>query len=199
MKRQGLDKAEFRLESARHALDIAGKATKHLEFYKNWSDFLSHLDAIYNCLGQSLGGQSESKIFFDRMIRDRKQDQTLNYFWHARNSDNHGIEKPAEFREGQLKVGGGDPNHNSRVHSVSFSTVPGEEFLSVTPMDDKPVRLEILPPRYDLLPVVDRGVTYQPPTVHQGRRFETDSAIEIGGFALAYFRRKLTDARSLCH
>ena len=196
MKQQGLEKAMFRLRNAQDALVKAENSPNSAEFHRYWSEFLSSVDGIYNCLAQSIGGDVKSRKWFDVIVGLRKNDPLLRYFKHARNVDNHGIEPPAHYDSGQVKIGGRAEEGFSRKIEVRFDTGPGG-FFETKSLDGKPVAVEKFGPRLKLNPVKDRGVIYDPPKDHLGRQLVDQSAIGAGRALLKFLNNALNEARGL--
>jgi hypothetical protein len=197
MKRQGLAKAFFRLDAAKSALKSAKSSEINNDFDRSWSEFLSSLDAIYNCLGQSIGGNEKSRKWYSKLVSLRKEDELLCYLWHARNSDFHGLEAPAHFEGPQLRIGGAADVGFSRHMTINFSHDGEKQSISAIPNDGKPIFVEKSKPKMKLLSVLDRGIVYNPPDSHLGNSLKGLSLIEIGELALIFFTEKMNEAHEL--
>lgn len=199
MKKQGIEKAAARLISAELALRDAKLASNQISFYRAWSEFLTSVDAVYNCYGQSIGVCQRSAEWFKELSGLRKSDPMLQYLWQARNVDNHGIEAPAEFVPGSLSIGGGRDLGFSREISINldFDEETQTQHILASPLDGKPVRFENTPPKALLLPVENRGVTYKPPSSHLGQPLDTSSPLDVGDLTLKYFSKRHAEAVKL--
>ena len=185
--------------SAESALREAKLACNQISFYRAWSEFLNSIDAAYNCYGQSTGVCQRSVEWFKELSRLRKSDPMLQYLWQARNADNHGIEAPAEFVPGRLSMGGDRDFGFSREISIKldFDERTLTQHIQARSLDGKPISLKTAPPKALLLPVENRGVTYQPPSSHLGQPLTTLNPIDVGDLALRYFSKRHGEAVKL--
>ncbi len=96
MDSQALEQAKGKLQRADKALYALKTATNYDEAEEAWSDFLLAASTIYSKLEQGSKSKGTSAGWFGRKKKERKDDPLLRFLHHARNSDEHGIERVAE-------------------------------------------------------------------------------------------------------
>ncbi len=96
MDAQAVEQAKGRLQRAERALERLKAAANYDEAEESWSDFLLAAATIYSKLEQGSKSKGTSSGWFGRKKKERKDDPLLRFLHHARNSDEHGIERVAE-------------------------------------------------------------------------------------------------------
>src|SRR3954451_15443611 len=166
------------LVKAREHLELAKGAAKRLildggvrPFEQAWSEYLSQVSRFYSKMEQGAKGGRESEPWFGRRKRERKDDPLLSYVHHARNVDEHGLDHITLRRAQSLTFGFPETDEAT----VSFEMmVDGNGQMHVrNPRVASPKggidSVEIANPSVGLVGVRDRGVGYEPPTIHLGK------------------------------
>lgn len=196
MDARAITKAEERLNSAREALAIIRHPrVKVPELRKAWFEFLLASYGLYAVLEQGSRSNGKSAAWFGRMKSERKKDELLSYVYHARNTEEHGLEVSTEHRKtSEIKEVKGDgvtmlppeaaqPNHVTRFKSENGGNVT----------------FKILLPGVYLVPVIDArfGDTFQPPTYHLGKEFKSRRPKEVAEAAYTYLTELVAQAAKL--
>lgn len=193
MKRPGLDKARKRLAEAFASVEQLERATAWEDFEAGWSRFLSAINATYNILGASSRGEPKSEGWFSKIQGLRRSDDLLGYLMHARNSNDHGIDSVLERKPGGLGIGKGA----REVHIEKLVVEKGKITTLRGSQDGGPLRVEIIPERIELRPVIDRGVEYAPPTSFLGKEIPDRSPAAVGKVGLEFIARLFAEAEEL--
>jgi hypothetical protein len=106
MDAQAVEQAKARLQRADKALYALKIAANYDEAEEAWSDFLLAAATIYSKLEQGSKSKGTSAGWFGRKKKERRDDPLLRFLHHARNSDEHGIERVAERGGNQRDLGG---------------------------------------------------------------------------------------------
>jgi hypothetical protein len=195
MDAHALEQAKAKVRRAEKALYELKVATNYDEAEEAWSDFLLAASTIYSKLAQGSKSKGTSAGWFGRKKKERKDDPLLRFLHHARNSDEHGIERIAE-RGGNARDLGGKPlmfnEYREHVIEDVRDGVTGE-----IKMKDIPAILH--GPSLGMVNVRDRGNYYDPPTEHLGKTIalEDNSLIGVAGLGMAYLSNLVADAESL--
>jgi hypothetical protein len=96
MDAQAVERAKGRVRRAEKALQALKEATNYDEAEEAWSNFLLAASTIYSKLEQGSKSKGKSAGWFGRKKKERKDDPLLRFLHHARNSDEHGIERVAQ-------------------------------------------------------------------------------------------------------
>jgi hypothetical protein len=95
MDAQAVEQAKTKLRKAEKSLETLKAADGYDAAEEAWSDFLLAASTIYSKLEQGSKAKGSSAGWFGRKKKERKDDPVLRYLHHARNSDEHGIERVA--------------------------------------------------------------------------------------------------------
>lgn len=195
MDAQAVEQARGRLRRADKALYALKTATGYEEAEEAWSDFLLAASTIYSKLEQGSKSRGSSAGWYGRKKNERKVDPLLRFLHHARNSDEHGIERVAE-RGGNLRDLGGKPlmfnEYREHVITDVRDGTTGEIKL-------QNIKAILHGPSLVMIRVHDRGIYYDPPTTCMGKTIEVEdnSLIGIAGLGLEYLTKLVTEAETL--
>lgn len=140
-------------------------------FESAWREFLQKIERVWNKAQAALAGQARWGKLESEIAHLRNTDPLLRYLRHARNADEHSIQPVATEWQANLRATAVESGH---------------------------VKLEWKPWDRPLLPVRNRGVTYEPPTTHLGRslvEMRRDSRLAepvfVAELALRFYRELL--------
>lgn len=109
MRPQAIEHAVRRLTRAKRAAQDLMSADCFTDAESAWIDFLIAFNGIYSKLEQGVKGNGAATAWFGRKKNERKKNETLRYLHHARNSEEHGIERVVNeyggFDSEKLKFG----------------------------------------------------------------------------------------------
>jgi hypothetical protein len=123
----------------------------------------------------------------------------LRYMHHARNAEEHGLARITEYQPPRAEFFGvQDPPDVSELKvledgSISFVLTP----IEVRPGVGMIPSMRVLKPTAMLVPVVDRGVTYDVPSSHLGANVDQGDPFMVGGLMLAYLKVTVAEAEAL--
>lgn len=164
-------------------------ASKVEDAEMHWTDFLSRLGRIYNKLAAATKGNPKSAPWFGIQCNFRSADPLLLYLHQARHCHEHSIEAVVEAEPG----------------SATFASDNGGEVQNLrADLDGLRGRIRLIPgtsgrvsghlPRLILVPVTNRGVTYDPPAQY-GSPSGYQLPVKAADAALAIADSMLSDAR----
>lgn len=192
MKQIAVEQAKSRFERATSAFAEFRGASNFGAFQSAWSEFLISANGIYSKLEQGAKGEGTSGAWFGRKVFERRQDQLLQYLHHARNADEHGLAPTAILDPGSFQVKGSGHYRLDGVIRPSKDT-----HIEVTHIGGPPPIFEVRNPCARLVPVRDRGITYNPPTKHLGKLLDDKSPAKVAKLSLTYFDQLIEEAASL--
>jgi hypothetical protein len=177
--------AKEKLENAKRKLAAMKAATNLNDLADRWSEFLTEVQRFYTRLMKATE-HGPSKGWFDQVKNLRKTDPLLRYVHHARNADEHGIER-ITARVRTLTIG--DPGEYAAIEHLEIGTDGQIKTLKVT---QGTVRWH--PEQVIFVAVVDRGETYQPPMAHLGNPICSESLISVAELAIQYLDSLISEA-----
>lgn len=176
-----------------------------------WSDFLEQHYRVFEKLRAATRDTAHAG-WFGEITHDRKSDALLSYVHHARNADSHGISEVTQEQAEASSIGhvlkGGEtgvviaarpPNqsYSSEFRVQNMVIYNGRVVRAeVESLDGKPVAMDYRPERLILIPVVDRGVKYRPPTKHFDSEIADVTVIDVARLAFEYAERRVTEAEA---
>lgn len=194
MELAAVEHAERRLAKAEKSLSALGIATSFDEAEEAWTDFLLAVAGIYSKLEQGAKSKGSSLGWFGRIKKIRRDDPLLRYLHHARNSDEHGIERVVRRFTQNGELWGRRPQYGERIpvtlQQIDDAGQPfGDEFEAMFQGDT-----------IKLIRVVDRryGDCFDPPQTHLGNEvLYYEEPLDVGRLALAYLKTMVAEAAAL--
>jgi hypothetical protein len=188
MDKKAIEAAYVSLAKAEASLQSMQAAKEYSEFQAAWSDLLVAAGRIYSKLQH--GAKGKSSEWFGHRIRERKNDAILAYIHHARNADEHGIKPIIQHSPGSVSI-----QSTGSTHIKQFGMWP-DGTIGINAVGS-PLKVTVVPNSADLIPVTDRGVTYDPPKQHQGSPIQDQSPAGIGKLVVGHLRTIIADAEKL--
>jgi len=187
MEGPALRKARDRLRAAENAFEQM-RATKigSPDFDHGWYAFLVAQNSFFSALEQG-SKQGASKGWFDQIKNERRTDALLCYLQQARHSDEHSLRPTVAKTQPTIQI--------NEPHTATIDPVTGKPHLKLIIGEE--INARFAPSVEALLPVTNRGKTYDPPQTHMGQPLETTYPIKVADLCIQYLRRVLTEAESL--
>jgi hypothetical protein len=199
MDAQAVEQAENKLRKAEKSLELLRAAENYESAEEAWSDFLLAASTIYSKLEQGSKSKGSSGGWFGRKKKERKDDPVLRYLHHARNSDEHGIERVAARGGNLIDITEGN-------QPLKFNERREKLILSVHDGKTGKLKAENVPavmygPSLQMVRVHDRrfGDHCDPPGTHLGNPLglENDHLIGVAALGLAYLTKLVAEAKTL--
>lgn len=190
MKRAAIEKCEERLRRARQGLATLDQANNEHAFRDAWETVLVNLKAIGEILKVGARGSDSCSARVAELWATVWSDPLLRYLIEARNVEEHGLERSADYQEAFTAIGG--PGE-----SIWLNTAPDGR-LVVTPIGGSSVTVTSAPRSVSLLPVVDvKGRQWDVPTHHLDQPFSDASPAAIAKAGFVHFTMIVSEARKL--
>jgi len=194
MDPDAVDQAKVRLRKAETALATLTAADSFEAAEDAWTDFLTASATIYSKLEQGAKAGAQSRQWFGQKKKQRKDDPLLRYLHHARNSDEHGIERVISRFHDTGPIWGQQPKFGERI-PVNIQAIDPD-----TGEFGEPVGGFYPGSRIKLIRVHDRryGDSFDVPGTHLGQAIPyPDEAADIASLGLAYLRGLVDEAEGL--
>jgi hypothetical protein len=143
MDKKALHLARVEFDRAFQSITDLGNSEYFAEIEMHWSAFLVSAARVYTKLEQGTKSRPTTYAWWGRKLHDRRTEPLLTYIWHARNADEHGLEKVTSKHPGAFKLVPPDGNQAFGEVQVTY-------------------------PHIQLVEVVDRGSRYPVPHTHTG-------------------------------
>jgi len=186
MNKDGLEQAQARFMRINRAAGMIASSAPVKEREAAWLDIIAAFGTLYSKLEQASKATPEATRWFREKKETRKQDPLLQYMHHARNADEHTLVRVATGAQFAVKAvvaeGGG-------TLGVAYDAAGRPFMVSEGMANPKLYENEVM-----LHTAIDRGVSYQPPTMHMGQHIADTTARAIAPLIVAYAERLLQDA-----
>tara|TARA_B100000614_G_C14389757_1_gene429124 strand:+ start:175 stop:777 length:603 start_codon:yes stop_codon:yes gene_type:complete len=197
MQSQALEKVSSRYRVAERAIGDMSKAASPDDFADAWFVFLTAWKGIYTILEQGAKSNAQSRQWFGAKKLQRKRNPVADYLFHARNAEEHGLERATASTLGQLIVDVPDVGKPSR--EISYSYNPGTGELKISRQDGGPLEFHAAyGAGYALRPVEIRGgKLIAPPYEYEGDALEDVSPLAIAKIGMRIIRTVIEEAQDL--
>lgn len=172
MDKKAVELARVDFDRAFQSITDLGHSEHFAEIERHWSAFLVSAARIYTRLEQGAKTPPKSYAWWSRKLHDRRNEPLLCYIWHARNADEHGLQKVTNKHPGEFKL----------VRPAG-NLAYGE--------------IQVVYPHIQLVEVVDRGKRYPVPHTHRGSEIHNPGPHNLGLFALMELEKMLVEAEQL--
>lgn len=150
-----LEKTKIELNAAQYAIERLKKAETYPEMKAAWQDVVSRLEKTWTKAKLECAGcVGEPRTLFDTTAATRGSDELLIYLSQARHADQHSLESG---------TGWGLVMH---IELPAGASVNIDFEKGTVQAQDGDIHVEVADPIYALIPVVNRGVTFNPPEQH---------------------------------
>jgi hypothetical protein len=169
-----------------HAMKISKTLT---EYEASWIDFLHNLERAWNKLSSHLSRSPKYQGWSERgrVMQLRKKDPLLSYLVNARGADEHSIHDITQLKQGGIGI---NPASGNSLHINKLSI--NNNRISID--SDQPIKIDFIPGEVKLLPVVNRGRTYQVPSVHLDNSIMHVNPVNIAELGISFYRDYFTKA-----
>jgi hypothetical protein len=192
MNKTAIERSEDSLIKAKSALQSIEGAQNFKQFEGAWTDFLLATGRIFTQLEAGAKGTPKSFGWFSAKKGQRRSDPLLHYMWHARNAEEHGLERVTTREPGGLLITGdaeltgvinAGPNHN-------------QTSLMVKSIGETPPRVKLQGAHPKLAAVKERnGGLISPPAQHMGTELSDDSPVAVARLYASHIETMLNEAR----
>jgi len=198
MDSHAVDHAKGRLRKAEKSLEALKAAANYDEAEEAWSDFLLAAATIYSKLEQGSKSRGTSAGWFGRKKKERKDDPLLRFLHHARNSDEHGIERVTDRGGNPVDLMTGERLKFNERREKLITEIRDPKTGAVRALN---MRAYLYGPSLQMIRVHDRrfGDHCDPPTSHMGKVIDLDdnSLVGVATLGFSYLKSLVKEAESL--
>ena len=184
-----LIKPTEQLEKTKLFIDKMKNASTSAQYEEAWIDFLHNLERIWNKTvshlkrspkyqGWTLRGKAETL---------RRKDPLLSYLINARGAEEHTIADITGREPGGIVI---NPAEGTALTIKEMTIDDGKISINA----DNPIKIEFIPSKMKLLPVINRGRKYDLPTSHLGESIDDKNPIEIARLAIKFYEGYIEEA-----
>ncbi|MFN7573411.1 MAG: hypothetical protein ACK5TK_18540 [Betaproteobacteria bacterium] len=184
---QRSEQPHIELAKARAAIDAMRSAKALDEFEENWKEFLGRLERVWNKAFSHFGKSPKWNGWKGKFEGLRKTDPLLAYLVNARGADEHTVNEIVAREPGGIGI---NPAEGNSLYIESMEINNG--YISIK--SPQKLRIDFLPARTTLLPVVNRGRTYPIPTTHLGNPVDPTNVVSVAEAGAQFYQQFLAQA-----
>ena len=182
--KEPLHHAKRELRAAEKAIERMTKSSSIEDLEDEWKIFLNSIEKCWVKTERSCQNvRNKFQPWQGKFTKERKKDPLLRYIKHARNSDQHTIQEGMEKKDASRSMyveGGPGITHIERLEIKNGKLV---EYKG-----NKPLTIENLPNRVELLRVKDGSKIYNPPKSHKSIKLLWPAPVDVAVLGLEYYR-----------
>ena len=154
---------------------------------ENWKLFLHKIERVWNKASDHYKKSPRWNGWKGRYESDRKRDSLLSYLINARGAEEHTVTEITKKEVGSIEINGKDGN-------LYIEKMIMKNGVIMELNSPHPIEIKFSFARVKLLPVVNRGRTYDPPKEHLGESINPENIAEICEKSIGYYRDFLQKA-----
>lgn len=186
---QHSDQPRIELKRARVALDSMIGAKAIDEFEEWWKEFLRRTERAWNKTQAHYGKSPKWSGWQSKYESLRKTDQLLSYLVNARGAEEHTVNAVVSTTPGSIGINAAEGNF---LHIEKMSINNGV----ITVKSPQKLKIDFIPGKTELLPVVNRGRRYEVPKDHLGQAINPQDVPSLAKAALAFYESAIADTET---
>jgi hypothetical protein len=166
------------------------KASPSLEdFEGHWKDLLHHIERVWTKALHKYDSHSGWRALRTKYESLRNNDPLLSYLKNARDADEHTVNEIVAHEPGGIGI---NPAEGNALYIEHMEIARGR----ISIKSPQRIRVDFIPGKTKLLPVVKRDRTYDIPTAHRGDVIDPTNVIDVAEKALTFYEGFLGDVES---
>lgn len=185
---QHSEQPHIELAKACAAIDAMRNAKALDEFEESWKEFLGRLERVWNKAFNHFGKSPKWNGWKGKFEGLRKTDPLLAYLVNARGADEHTVNEIVGREPGGIGINAAEGNSLYIEHMEI-----NNGHISIK--SPQKIRVDFLPAKTTLLPVVNRGRTYPIPTIHLGNPIDPTNVLSVAEAGAQFYQQFLAQAK----
>jgi hypothetical protein len=186
---QASDQPKLELARARDAFQKMVAATSLDEYEEHWKEFLRRLERCWNKAHAHYGRSPKWNGWQGRIDKLRRKDPLLSYLVNARGAEEHSVNEISARHPGGIGINPAEGNSLCIEHMEINQGV-------ISIRSPQNLRIDFIPERIGLLPVINRGRTYDVPRTHLGQGVDPADVRAIAEKGIAFYEQALREAEA---
>ena len=185
---QSSPKLQEELSRARDSVAAMKGSGTLSELEDHWKEYLGRLERVWFKAFAHYKKSPKWQGWQARFEKERKDDPLLSYLRNARGADEHTVSDIVEHQQSHIAIVPGEQGGTIRNLRISGGVATAET-TGTSGVVFNPARIK-------LLPVVNRGVTFDVPGKHQGNTLDPENVVSVAEVGLQYYEKFLNEANT---
>ena len=156
------------------------------ELEDHWKEYLGRLERVWFKAFAHYKRSPKWQGWQARFEKERKNDPLLSYLRNARGADEHTVSDIVEHQQSHIAIVPGEQGGTIRNLRINGGVYTADTTGTVGVVFN--------PARIRLLPVVNRGVTFDVPRKHQDNALNSENVVSVAEAGLRYYEKFLNEA-----
>jgi hypothetical protein len=183
------DQPRKEVAQALSSIEAMKKSFSLDEFEENWKSFLRHIERIWNKVAHHYGKSPKWNGWKGKYEQLRKKDPLLSYFINARGAEEHTVNEIVSRDPGGIGI---NPAEGNSLYIEKMTINNG----NITVKSPQKIRVDFIPAKTKLVPVLNRGRTYPVPETHLGNKIDSTNVIEVAEHGARFYVSFLNDVEA---
>ncbi|GED78413.1 MULTISPECIES: hypothetical protein [Pseudomonas] len=176
-----LEKALKSIEEMEHAKSLD-------DFEEAWKAYLFRIERSFNKAQAHFKKSPKWDAWWGKYKRLRSSDELLAYLINARGAEEHSVEEIVGRDGGGIGI---NPAHGNSLYIESLTT---DAFGNIQIRSPQAIKIDFIPEKTKLLPVLNRGRTYPTPHMHLGKPIDASDVCGVARLAHNFYSSFLLEA-----
>lgn len=159
------------------------------EFEEHWKSFLHRIERVWNKAAHHYSRSPKWNGWKGQYEKLRKQDPLLAYLINARGAEEHTVNEIVSREPGGIGISQAE---GKSLHIERLEIKDGNIFIK-SPQE---IRVDFIPAKTKLLPVVNRGREYPVPMSHLGQAINPTNVPEVAEIGAMFYEEFLAEAEA---
>jgi hypothetical protein len=164
-------------------------ATSLDEYEEHWKEFLRRLERCWNKAHAHYGKSPKWNGWQGRIDKLRRTDPLLSYLVNARGAEEHSVNDISARHAGGIGI---NPAEGNSLYIEHMEINQG--VISIRSPQN--LKIDFFPERMALLPVINRGRTYDVPRAHLGKGVDPADVRAIAEKGISFYEQALREAEA---
>lgn len=187
---QHSDQPFIELAKAKEAISAMEKSGSPADFEEQWKEFLRRLERSWSKAQAHYGKSPKWNGWQGKIDRQRRTDALLSYLVNARGAEEHTVNEISEIEKDSIDINPAEGN------SLFIEQLEIRSGVITTLRSPQKIRIDFIPGKMRLLPVINRGRTYGVPTLHLGKQINPEKVVEVARTAFGFYEKVIAEAEA---
>ena len=188
---------QLELDRARQAINVMATASTLEEFEEEWKVFLHRVERAWNKARAHYGRSPKFGNWSAKIEALRKSDPLLSYLNNARGAEEHTVAEITTRQPSSIGIGladgvGVQPDGSIHIEHLEINSGPG----GLQVKSAQPLNISFFPAKTSLLPVTNRGRTYEVPITHIGYQIDPHNLPGLARLAIDFYHDAISAAEA---
>lgn len=187
MKRSEQPRTE--LANAKGCIEGMRTAKSLVDFEENWKTFLHRLERLWNKTVSHYSRSPKWNGWKGKYEQLRKKDPLLAYLINARGAEEHTVNEIVSREPGGIGI---NPAEGNSLF-IEQMTINKGNIAIKSPQN---IRIDFIPAKTVLAPIINRGRTYAVPTSHLGNSLDPTQVVDVAEKAVGFYEGFLDEVET---